>query len=96
MDDTTTGGDDSFERSLGFRLTAERADVVADVRLRRAGDRWISVSDARGRQVTGIGSSARAAILASVDWLGSMTVRELLADLRLLDVSVKLTDVSNG
>jgi hypothetical protein len=36
------------------------------------------------------------AIVASLDWLGPNAVRELLADLRLLDVSVKVTSVSNG
>lgn len=94
---TNTGGANSVpDRSIGFRLDAERAAVQAEVRLRCVGDRWISVSDAAGREVTGIGSTARSAILASLEWLGPNTVRELLADLRLLDVSLRLTDVSVG
>jgi len=95
MEVITTGRETSPE-PIRFRLASGRADVLADVRLRRAGDRWIAVSDSGGREVTAIGSTARAAIAASVDWLGPVTVRELLVDLQLLDVSVKLTDVSGG
>ena len=96
MKTNTTGQDSVPDRPIGFRLNADHVAVQADVRLRRVGDRWISVSDASGREVTGIGSTARSAILASLDWLGPKAVRELLADLRLLDVSLQLTDVSLG
>lgn len=91
MDAISNGQGTSLERSIRFRLTAERTDVLTDVRLRRAGERWISISDSGGREVTGIGSTAQAAIQASLDWLGPTAVRELLADLRLLDVSLQLT-----
>jgi len=96
MDINTSGADSMPDRSIAFRLNADRAAVEADVRLRRVGDRWISISDSAGREVTGIGSTARMAIVASLDWLGPNAVRELLADLRLLDVSVKLTSVSTS
>ena len=96
MDINTSGADSMPDRSIGFRLNADRAAVDADVRLRRVGDRWISISVSAGREVTGIGSTARMAIVASLDWLGPNAVRELLADLRLLDVSVKLASVSTG
>lgn len=79
---------------LQFRLVADSVAVRADVRLRNAGDRWVADSNSSGRQVTGIGSTARAAIVASLEWLGSPTVAELLADLRLLDVSRRLREVS--
>jgi len=91
MDGNTTHPD----RFIRFRLSAAR-DAEADIRLRRAGDRWISVSDSRGREVTGIGSTARAAIVASIDWLGPTAVRGLLVDLRLLDVSVLLAEATVG
>jgi hypothetical protein len=76
-----------------FRLVADRVGVDADVRLRKSADRWISVADSRGRQVTGIGPTARAAIVASLDWLGAATVSEFLADLRLLEVSRRLHEL---
>jgi hypothetical protein len=79
-----------------FQLVADRVGVDADVRLRKSADRWISVADSSGRQVTGIGSNARAAIVASLDWLGAATVSELLADLRLLEVSRRLRELPAG
>lgn len=87
---------DSTTKAVRFRLLADRVGVRADVQLRNAGDRWISVSDSCGRQVTGIGPTARAAIVASLDWLGAATVSELLVDLRLLDVSRQLHELSAG
>jgi hypothetical protein len=87
---------DSTPEAVRFRLLADTVGVRADVQLRNAGDRWISVSDSCGRQVTGIGPTARAAIVASLDWLGAATVSELLADLRLLDVSRQLHELSAG
>lgn len=53
----------------------------------------VADSDSSGRQVTGIGPTARAATVASLEWLGP-AVAELLADLRLLDVSRQLREVS--
>ena len=76
-----------------FRLVADLAGVDADVRLRKSADRWISVADSSGRQVTGIGPTARAAVVASIDWLGAATVSEFLADLRLLEVSRRLHEL---
>jgi hypothetical protein len=87
---------DSTTGAVRFRLLADRVGVEADVRLRNAGDRWISVSDSSGRRVTGIGPSARAAVVASLYWLGAATLSELLADLRLLDVSRQLRELSAG
>ena len=67
-----------------------------DVRLQRSAVRWISVADSSGRRVTGIGPTARAAIVASVDWLEEATVSEFLADLRLLEVSRRLHELRAG
>lgn len=87
---------DSTTDVVRFRLLAARVGVEADVQLRNAGDRWISASDSCGRQVTGIGPTARAAIVASLDWLAAAAVSELLADLRLLDVSRQLRELTAG
>ena len=83
------------EGGIRYRLSDDRA-TQADIRLRRAGVRWISVSHARGREVTGIGPTARAAVVASLDWMGPAAVRGLLVDLRLLDVSVLLAEATAG
>ena len=84
---------DSTSDVVRFRLVADRVGVEADVRLRKSADRWISVVDSSGRQVTGIGPTARVAVVASLDWLGAATVSEFLADLRLLDVSRRLHEL---
>jgi hypothetical protein len=79
---------------VSIQLIAGGAAVQVDLRLREAGDRWVADSDSSGRQVTGIGPTARAATVASLEWLGPATVAELLADLRLLEVSRQLREVS--
>lgn len=73
-----------------FRVRAPTRGVEAEVRLRNAGGRWISVSEAIGREVTGIGPTARDAVVASLSWLGPRAMSELLADVGLLDVSHQL------
>ena len=87
-----TRRDSTSERSLRFRLIADRAAVQADVRLRNSGDRWVADSNMSGRRVTGIGPTARAATVASLDWLGPAVVAELLSELRLFDVSSRLRE----
>jgi hypothetical protein len=73
-----------------FSVRAPTLGVEAEVRLRNAGGRWISVSVASGREVTGIGPTAREAVVASLSWLGPRAVSEILADVRLMDVSRQL------
>ena len=82
--------------SVRFQLLAHSLGVEADIRLRDAAGRWISVSEASGREVTGIGPTARAAVVASLAWLGPAAVSELLADLRLLEVSRQLRELTVG
>jgi hypothetical protein len=82
--------------SIHFRLVAVRVGIDVDVQLRNTAERWVSVSDSSGHEVTGIGSTARAAVVASLDWLGPAAVAELLADLCLLDVSRQIRDRSTG
>lgn len=73
--------------TLRFYLRAPGSGLEAAVELRQVPGRWISVSAATGQRVTAIGGTARGAVVASLAWLGPTTVSELLADLRLLDVS---------
>ena len=76
--------------AICFQMRAPTSGVEADVRLRTAAARWIAVSEACGREVTGIGRTAREAVVASLSWLGPAPLSELLADLCLLDVSLQL------
>ena len=80
--------------SIAFQLLAPTLGIEADVSVRNAAGRWISVSGAGGREVTGIGPTARAAVVASLAWLGQPVMSELLADLRLFDASWRLRDVA--
>ena len=80
----------STGNAVCFQMRAPTRGVEAEVRLRSAGDRWISESEAIGRAVTGIGPTARDAVVASLSWLGTRTLAELLADVRLIDVSRQL------
>jgi hypothetical protein len=80
--------------TLRFRLHAPSRDLAAEVVLRTASGTWISVVDASGQQVTGVGPTARGAVVASLSWLGSRVASELLADLRLLEVSRWVREVA--
>lgn len=71
---------------LEFTLHAEAVEVP--VRLRRLGERWVAQSDGGGR--IGVGPTARAALVASVQPLGSAASRQLLSDLSLLAPSVEI------
>ncbi|HET8784593.1 MAG TPA: hypothetical protein VFM38_03100 [Candidatus Limnocylindrales bacterium] len=82
--------------SLRFRLSADRLGVQADISLRDAGERWVSIADTGGHRVTGIGPTPRAAVVASLAGLQPAAVRELLADLRLLEVSLRIREASAG
>jgi hypothetical protein len=82
--------------TLSFRLLAPGSGLEAAVELRQVRGRWISVSAATGQQVTAIGATARGAVAASLAWLGPTTVSELLADLRLLEVSRHVRALSAG
>jgi hypothetical protein len=73
--------------TLRFCLRAPSSGLEAAVELRNVADRWISISAARDQHVTAIGGTARGAVAASLAWLGPGASSELLADLRLFDVS---------
>ena len=82
--------------TLRFDLRAAGSGLEAAIELRQVRGRWLSVSAARGQQVTAIGATARGAVAASLAWLGPAGVSELLTDLRLLDVSVQLRALTAG
>ena len=73
-----------------FQVRAPTLGVEAAIRLRNAAGRWISVSESSGREVTGIGPTARDAVVASLSWLGPRALSEILVDVGLLDVSRQL------
>ena len=56
------------------------------VRLIRSGDRWV----ARAGTSVAVGSSARLALTAALEPLGQASVRALLADLILLEPSIRV------
>ena len=70
--------------------------MEADISLRLVGGRWVSIADTRGDRSTGIGPSPHAAVVASLAGLTPAQVRELLVDLRLLDVSLRIREASAG
>jgi hypothetical protein len=82
--------------TLGCDLLAPSSGLEAAIQLRQASGRWVAVSAARGQQVTAIGASARVAIAESLAWLGPTAVSELLADLRLIEVSRQLRALMAG
>lgn len=86
MDDMTPTG----EPEVQFELEAPKRGVRVDVRLRRAGERWLAVSATSALVQTGLGRTARDALVASLTPLGAASTAELLLDLRLLDVSCEL------
>lgn len=94
--DSRDWSSNDLDDALPFRLDAARARVVADVQLRRAEARWIAIADASGRHVTGIGPTARAAVVASLSWLGAPVVSELLADPCLFDVSRRVLEAASA
>ena len=66
------------------------------ISLRDAGERWVSIAETGGHRVTGIGPTPRAAVVASLAGLQPAAVRELLVDLRLLEVSLRIREASAG
>jgi len=72
---------DNNRRSIDFTLGG------LAVRLTPAGDRWI----ARAGESVAVGSSALLALTAALAPLGQASVRALLADLALLEPSLRLT-----
>lgn len=81
---------------ISFELRSASHSLDASIEIRQVSGRWVSVAAARGQRVTAIGATARAAIAASLAWLGPAVASELLADLSLLDVSRQLRALTVG
>jgi hypothetical protein len=75
---------------MRFRLSAPSQDFYVELRLRSTAHRWIAVADIAGEHGIGIGRNPREALVASLASLGADVRAELLADLRLWDVSRRL------
>lgn len=85
MDDPTT---------IRFTLTPA-GGVAVDVRLRRAGERWLArIGGDQGHAA--IGASAHAALAAAVQLLGQPAVSALLADLCLLEPSLRVRQLERA
>ena len=65
------------------------------VRLRRFGERWVAEVDAAGPNVA-VGLTARDALAAALSPLGEATVALLLADLSLLEPSLRLLELERA
>jgi hypothetical protein len=86
----SSGGTQTVSADVRFRMWAPTHSVEAQVRLRHTTTGWIATSQAAGRATTGIGPTARDAVVASLGWLGRSALSELLADLGLFDVSRRI------
>jgi hypothetical protein len=83
-------GTQTAPADVSFRMSAPTQSVEAQVRLRHTPSGWIATSAADGRATTGIGPTARDAVVASLGWLGRSALSEMLADLGLFDVSRRI------
>jgi hypothetical protein len=92
--DGTRGGDpsamDELQGWIDFPLNAPNVNLTVDVRLRRAGERWVARVVAHGEARFGLGRSARAALAAATAPLGTPVATALLADVGLVEPSLHL------
>jgi hypothetical protein len=72
---------------ITFELATQMPASAVHLRLRAFGERWVASADINGAQRVGVGSSARAAVVASLTTLDPRARAVLLADPALLDVS---------
>jgi hypothetical protein len=80
---------------IAFSLHPPRLDAAVEVQLRRAGGMWIARVTASEIAV-GIATSARAALAAAIEPLGEPAVTDLLADLGLLEPSLRVMEVERA
>lgn len=74
--------------TIRFTLSPEGLGYSVGVTLRRAGTRWVARLDGAG--AVGIGASPRAALSAVLKPLGQPALSLLLADLGLLEPSLRV------
>ena len=75
--------------TVEFTLPSPGSGGPLDVRMRRTGERW-AVSVTGESETTAIALSARQALAAALAPLGEPAVKQLLADLRLLEPSCRI------
>jgi len=76
---------------IEFTLSADAGRPPVEVRLRRAGERWVAQLPGTAGAV-GIGTSARAALRAALEPLGSESAVRLLADVGLMAPSRRVME----
>jgi hypothetical protein len=86
----------SSDLTVEFTLAPAALRYSVDVRLRRAGDRWIAVSRSGNSSLTGIGTSPRAALTAALEPLGKLAMTVLMADTGLLEPSLTVAQAAAG
>ncbi len=84
---------DAHGTAIEFSLSAPTLDFSVEVSLRRAGERWVARVLARDESRIGMGESARRALAAALTPLGASAVSALLADLGLLEPSLRVADL---
>ncbi len=88
--------DQSNDLALQFTLAPAALRFSVEVRLRRAGERWIALATIQGQPQTGIGATPRAALAAVLDQLSTLAVTILMADTGLLEPSVAIAGMATG
>jgi len=76
---------------IEFTLSGDGGRAPVEVRLRRAGERWVAQLPGTGGAV-GMGTSARAALKAALEPLGSESAVRLLADVGLMAPSRRVIE----
>jgi len=88
--------DRPIDHIVAFRLAPAGLGFGVDVRLRRAGERWVAVVVLDGREQTALAPSPRAALTAALATLDASAVKALLADTGLLEPSVEIAVLATG
>lgn len=70
----------SNSRAVEFQLEPPSLGYAVSVRLRDFSDRWFAVAESRDVRHSGLGSTAREALVAALAPLGPRTTTALMAD----------------
>ena len=81
--------------TIAFTLQPSALGHPVSVRLRRTGERWVAQLEGSSTGV-GIGGSPRSALQAALEPLGSRVAAMLLADLGLLEPSVRVIELERA
>jgi hypothetical protein len=75
---------------VNARLGSAELGIEVAVRLRQLDGRWLAVAEFGDEPEVGIGSTARAALTASLATLGERTAAALMADPQLFGLSAEI------